>query len=982
MENARLINETREALEQQTATSEVLQVINASPGDLAPVFDAMLEKAMRLCGAAFGELRTYDGERFQLAATRGVPSAYDAYYAEHTDVVYGPGTGPARILEGEPIVHIPDLVATEPYQRGDPDRHALVELGGARASLLVPLRKDRTVLGYIMIYRQEAGPFTEKQIALLHNFAAQAVIAMENARLMTETREALERQTATAEILEGISSSPTDVQPTFEAIAESAVRLCGALCGGVFRFDGSLIHLVADHGWTPDELEVIRDVFPLPAGRGSVTARAILTRSIEHVADMTVDPDLLHPSLAGIMRATLSVPMLRDGNPIGAITITRREAEPFSETQIKLVRTFADQAVIAIENTRLFNELQDRTHDLQESLEYQTATSDVLQVISRSTFDLQPVLNTLVETAAKLCSAEMGMIARREGDVYRTASTFAFSPEWEAAVWQVTFEPGRGSVIGRVGQAGETVHIPDLVADSEYAMPGVIMLGKMRTALGVPLLRQGEPIGVLYLARQRVEPFSERQIELVRTFADQAVIAVENTRLFNELQERTHDLQESLEYQTATSEVLQVISRSTFDLQPVLDTLVETAARLCDADKAVLGHLSDGLYRMAASVGFTPEYLDYRARSPIPLDRGTAIGRMLLERRVIHIEDASADPEYTDTAARDLGQFRTVLSVPLFREDAVIGGLFLARSRVEPFTERQIELVRTFADQAAIAIENTRLFNELQDRTHDLQESLEYQIATSDVLKVISRSTFDLEPVLTTVAETAARLCDAEQAYVSRRDGDVFRYVTAVGSTPESTTDALRFKETYLDAHPIVPGRGNITGRVLADHQPVQIADITADPEYKFPEAFALAKIRSLLGVPLLRESEPIGVLNLARQRVEPFSERQIELVRTFADQAVIAIENTRLFNELQERTRDLQESLEYQTATSDVLQVISRSTFDLQPVLNTLVETAAKLCNADLGHLFRREAEGFRGIASFGLAPGYREWVEEEARH
>jgi len=364
MENARLLTETREALEQQTATSEVLQVINSSPGDLAPVFDAMIENALRLCGGSFGELRTYDGDRFRLAATHGVPTAYVEHYARDDSGVYGPGTGPARILAGERVVHIADLIATEPYQRGDPDRVALVDLGGARAYLLVPLLKDGAVLGYIMIYRMEVGSFTDKQIALLQNFAAQAVIAIENARLITETREALKQQTATAEVLQVINSSPGDLTPVFDAILEKAHSLCGIAQGSLELYDGERFRAVAVRGLSDAFADMLRE--GSPASDNPATRPLIDGSRFTHIRDLAETDYSITRSAVELdaARTLLCVPLRRDDALLGMIASARREVRPFSDKEIALLENFAAQAVIAMENARLLNELRDRTDEV------------------------------------------------------------------------------------------------------------------------------------------------------------------------------------------------------------------------------------------------------------------------------------------------------------------------------------------------------------------------------------------------------------------------------------------------------------------------------------------------------------------------------------------------------------------------------------------------------------------------------------------
>ena len=752
-----------------------------------------------------------------------------------------------------------------------------------------------------------------------------------------ELKESLEQQTATADILRVISSSPTDVQPVFDAIAESAARLCDAGDVLIRRVDGDVMPLVAHLGPVPVPAHAINPRI----SRDAVGGRAVLERRTIHIHDV-LEPHVQAEYPAGFFlsaqghwRTMLIAPLLREGTAIGTIVIRRPDVRPFSDKQIKLLETFASQAVIAIENVRLFKELEARNVEVTESLEQQTATAEILRVISSSPTDIQPVMDAVAASAARLCDASDVLIRRMDGDAMRLVAHVG-----SMEVSQDTdFDISARTIMGRAARERRSIHIHDVLdaqVSEEYpdSQSMVRDRGGYRTVLVVPLLREDTIIGVIIIRRPDVRPFSDKQIKLLEIFANQAVIAIENVRLFNETKE-------ALERQTATANILRVISSSPTDIQPVLDAVASTASRLCGASDAMIRRVDGDVMRLAAHYGAIGLGTEVR-----PINRRSIMGRAVVDRKTIHIHDVTAADDADVPISSDLAKrygFRTALATPLLREGQPIGAIAIRREEVRPFSDSEIKLLETFADQAVIAIENVRLFNETK-------EALERQTSIAEILRVISGSPTDVTPVLDTVAHRAAQLCEANDARLYVVEGDELRYVAGFGEL-----------EGSLKSLPLT--KSLVTGRAVVERSVVHIEDLAAVLD-DFPDARGPQQAhgaRTLLAVPLMRENRAFGALLLLRKEVRPFTEKQIALVKTFADQSAIAIENVRLFNETQDKSRQLE------VANKHKSEFLANMSHELRTPLNAIIGFSEVLVERMFGKLNEKQEEYLRDIHSSG---------------
>ncbi len=946
-----------EALEQQTATSEILGVISQSPTDVQPVFAAVATSAARLCDAFDAAIHRIDDDVLRMVAHEG---------PIQPDVVLplAQGTLAGHVVRERRAMQVADIQAeTDAY----PVSSEFARNRGFRTILSVPLVRGDEAIGIITIRRTEVRPFSDRQIELLRTFADQAVIAIENVRLFNETKEALEQQTATSEILGVISSSPTDVHPVFDVILQNALRLCGAERGTAYTYNGEAYAVVAARGMSA-EAEAAYRAQPRRPSPHTGLGRIVVEKRPVHIADVTDDiayrqGDPMRVNMVALLgaRTALWVPLLKEDTVVGALSLYRQEVRPFTEQQIALVKTFADQAVIALENVRLFTELQTSNRDLTTALDKQTATADILRVISRSQTDVQPVFDAIMVSAVRLLRAHTGALTRIKGDQIEIAALTSADDAGDAALrarfpQSLLSEDPHAQVI----RARAPFNVADAQTDPQWpqAARAYARIRGYRSAVVVPMLRHDEVIGSIGVNRREPGGFTDDEVALLQTFADQAVIAIENVRLFTELQASNRELTTALETQTATGDILRVISRSQTDVQPVFDAILASAVRLLGAYSGALTRIAGDQIELAAFTSIDDAAdATHKATYPQSLHSEWPHAQAIRNRAPLNIADYQTDPRWSE-AERTLAHvrgFRSAVAVPMLRHDEPVGSLGVTRREAGGFTDDEIALLQTFADQAVIAIENARLLTELHGRTTELTRSVGELQALGEVSRALS-STLDLETVLTTIVSRAVQLSGLDGGVVFEYDERAEEFVHRASSETGGVLAEVR------RAARIPKGEG-VVGRTAITLEPVQVPDIAIRDAYesRLRESLLASGVRAVLAVPMVREGQLIGGLVVSRNSAGAFPPETVELLRTFATQSALAIQNARLFHELEIKSRELEVASQHKS------EFLASMSHELRTPLNAIIGFSDVLLQGMFGEMSEKQTEYLQDILASG---------------
>jgi len=934
-----------------------MQAINTSRGDERPIFDAILKNAQALCNAPMAGLilATADDTVQTLAAHVGMfPKAIEMFETGQMKLDPTLSYAAKSIVECK-LIAWPDMAESQLYRDGSPVVRSMVDDNGIRSVLFVPLIKDGAALGQITLFRREIDPFNENEIALVEAFAAQAVIALDNAQQFRDLQQrtgevegALVRERASAEILQVISAASSDLQPVFDLVVQKAAELCGAHFCVLEQVDGGQYRFCAQYGFPRDGLESLLAGYPYRDAPGHMVPQVVRTGQIVHREDAQ-SGDYFNTAMARSVgfRRMLGVPVKADGRIWGAISMAWPHTDPPSAADVELVQSFASQASIAIENARLLR-------DLQTQLEREAATGEILSVISQSREDDARVFDTVLEQATRVCNAHQaalvlvtpsGTHARLVAHWGHTQTEIETGREWPIDSPLSASIAIRTGKVYRIDDYAET----DLYRDGDPTAVTMVDVEGVRSRIAVPLMQDGRAIGAIGVSRREVRPFGDADTQMIEGFAKHAVIAIENTRQFTETQE-------ALARQTATSDILRVINGSLADTQPVFDAIVKTASEISKASYCLLLRVDQGMSQFCASYGYAQDELDRGdVRAPLPLKGDTIAGRVAQSGEITRLEDAT-DPSYRDHALASRVGIEKAVGVPIKVNNQVWGVFSLGWPRGYVPPEADIELVCTFADQASIAIENARLFNETQS-------ALVRQTASADILRVISETQSDLEPVFEAILSRAAMLCDAPMASLN-----IVNAERTHANLVAHHGDALQALEVGKTQWPLDDKLSNALA--ITDKRAIMIPDLKDTDLYREGNqirrhAVDEEGVRTFLAVPLVHKGEGIGSLALYKREVKPFTTEDIALLESFADQAVIAIQNARLFN-------DTQTALARQIASADILRVISQSPDDLQPVLDRITSSAIEVCDARFCMLWQYIDGMIHYRSSSGFSPEF----------